>query len=99
MPEPGDELGDLVRRQLAAVTRLGTLHDLDLQLFGPDEVLGGDAESGRGYLLDPVVASVAVSQTSIAGWILAALAGVGAGSHPVHGDRQGGMRLGRQSTE
>src|SRR4051794_13517630 len=99
VPKPGDELRDLVRRQLAALTRLGALHNLDLQLLGPDEVLGGDPEPRRGYLLDPVVGAVAVAQASIAGWILAAFARVGAGADPVHGDREGGMRLGRQGTE
>ena len=60
--EPRDQLGDLVRRELAAFARLGALDDLDLQLFRPHQVLGGDAEARRGDLLDPVVGPVAVVQ-------------------------------------
>ena len=55
VPQPRDELGHLVRRQLPALTRLGALHDLDLQFLGPHQVLGGDAEAGGRHLLDPVV--------------------------------------------
>ena len=60
VPQPRDQVGHLVRRELAALAGLGALDDLDLQLLGPGQVLGGDAEPGRGHLLDPVVGPVAV---------------------------------------
>eukprot|EP00962_Isochrysis_galbana_P006459 scaffold1734_cov113-Isochrysis_galbana.AAC.26 len=54
----GDELGHLVPGQLAALTRLGALRHLDLDLVRIGQVLGGDAEAAGGDLLDggpPVV--------------------------------------------
>jgi len=47
----GDELGHLVPGQLAALTRLGALRHLDLDLVRIGQVLGGDAEAAGGDLL------------------------------------------------
>ena len=97
--QPGDEIGHLVRRELAAFARLGALHDLDLQLLGPHQILGGDPEPGGRHLLDAVVGPVPIAQAVIVLRVLAAFAGVGAGAHPVHGDRERRVRLGRQRSE
>ncbi len=85
--------------KLPAFTGLGALHDLDLQLFGSREVFGGDAEPGRGDLLDPVVGPVAVAEAVVVRRVLAAFPGVGPGSHAVHGDGERRVRLGRQRAQ
>ena len=59
-PEGGDVGRRLAARQLAALAGLAALGDLDLELVGVDEVLGGHAEAGRRDLLDPGVAPLAV---------------------------------------
>ena len=46
VPQPRDQGGHLVRGELAALAGLGALDDLDLQLLGPREILGGHAEAG-----------------------------------------------------
>ena len=74
MTQARDELRHLVPRQLSAFARLGALHDLDLELLGPHQVLGGDAEPRRCHLLDPVVEAVAFRQRAEERGILAALA-------------------------
>ena len=58
--ERGDVGGRLAAGQLAALARLGALGDLDLELVGAGEVGRGDAEPGRGDLLDPGVVALAV---------------------------------------
>ncbi len=58
-PEHRDVGGRLLRRQLAALAGLAALGDLDLELVGAREVLGGDAEAGRRDLLDPGVVALA----------------------------------------
>ena len=50
-----DEFADLVSGKLAAFAGLGALRDLDFQLFGVDQVLGGDAKASGGDLLDLIV--------------------------------------------
>ena len=47
-----DVLVDLMAGKLAAFAGLGALRDLDLQLVGVDQIVGGDAEAARGDLLD-----------------------------------------------
>ena len=74
--------------QLSALAGLGALRHLDLQLVGVDQVIGGDAEAGRGDLLDRAAPPVAVGIAREAGLVFAALAGVGLGADAVHGDRQ-----------
>ena len=59
-PKGGDVGGGLASRQLAALARLGALGDLDLELVGPGQVGGRDAEARRGHLLDPGVVTAAV---------------------------------------
>ncbi len=94
VPEPRDQLGDLMAGKLAALAGLGALDDLDLELLGPHQVFRGDAEACRRNLLDPVVQPVAVGERLIAGRILTPLARIRFPSHPVHADRQGRVRLG-----
>jgi hypothetical protein len=50
--QPRDLGRDLVTGQLAALTRLRALSDLDLELGGEGRVLGSDTEASRGDLLD-----------------------------------------------
>ncbi|MNS80710.1 hypothetical protein D3C72_1144010 [compost metagenome] len=96
---PADELRDLEAGQLAALAGLGALGHLDLDLAALVQVFGGDAEAARGHLLDRRVGVVAVRTRHIARRVLAALAGDGARAHPVHGDVQGLVRLGRQGAQ
>ena len=90
----GDPGPHLVAGQLAALTGLGALGHLDLDVVGLDEVLAGDAEPARGRLLDGAAAVVAVGVAHVAARVLPALAGVRLASDAVHGDGQGLVRLG-----
>ena len=47
-----DQFIDLVPGQLTAFAGLGTLGDLDLDDFGVDQIIGCNAETARGNLLD-----------------------------------------------
>ena len=87
--DAGDELGHLVAGELAALAGLGTLRDLDLELVGHGQVLGGHPEAGGRHLLDSAVGRIAVVQRLVPAVILAALAGVAAGAHAVHGQWPG----------
>ena len=79
---------DLVAGQLPALAGLGALRHLDLQVVGVDQVFAGDAEAARRHLLDRAAPRVAVGIGHVARRILAALAGVRLGAHPVHRDGQ-----------
>ncbi len=92
---PGDPRVDLVSRQLAALARLGPLRHLDLQVVGVDEVLAGHPEPAARHLLDGRPPEVAVGVGEEPVGVLAALAGVGPRAQPVHRDREGLVRLGR----
>src|SRR4029079_8987132 len=52
VPRLGDPRVHLVTRELAALTGLGALRHLDLQVVGVRQVLGRDAEPAGGNLLD-----------------------------------------------
>ena len=73
-----------------------TLISISRQLFRYSAV---DAEPSRGDLLDRRGGVVAVGARLVARRILAALAAVGFGADPVHGDRQGLVRFRRQRAE
>ena len=92
MSEAGDQACDLDPGELAALARLRALRDLDLQLVGALQVARGDAEAGRGDLLDAVVMSHAVTVVVGVG-VFAALARVGAGTDLVHRDGERLVRL------
>src|SRR6266852_3732428 len=79
---------DLVAGKLAAFARLGALGHFDLQLFGVDQILAGDAEPAGGDLLDSAVARVAIGIEGVSGGVLTALAGVALAADAVHGDGQ-----------
>src|SRR5205814_396557 len=91
MPDFGDEIVDLMAGKLAALAGLGALRHLDLQLVGIDQIIGGDAKSGGGDLLDRRPALIAVGIGLEAGFVFPTLAGVGLSSNEVHGDGQGLM--------
>ena len=52
MAQRGNPRIDLVRGQLATLTRLGALGHLDLEIFGHAEVVAGHAETTRSDLFD-----------------------------------------------
>ncbi len=99
MTDLGDPFVDLVAGKLATLARLGALRDLDLQIVGVDQILGGDAEPAGRHLLDRRTHRIAVRQRLEAGRFLAALAGVGLAAEAVHGDRQRRVRLERDRAE
>ncbi len=88
VPEARDLVGDLVAGELSALTGLGALGHLDLELVGPRAVLGGHAEAARSDLLDAAVAVVVGVLRAVTLGVLAALAGVGLAPDHVHRDRQ-----------
>src|SRR6202521_3563455 len=88
MPQPRDGRVHLVARQLAALTRLCTLRDLDLQLVRVDEIFRGDAEPRGRHLLDGAAPHIAVGIRHKAGSVLTTLTGVRTPAQPVHCDRE-----------
>ena len=60
VPQPGDDLVDLVAGQLAALAGLGALRHLDLQLVGVDEVVRGDTEAAEATCFTALRRRVAV---------------------------------------
>ena len=60
VPHPRDDFVHLVAGKLAALAGLRALRDLDLQIVGVDQVVGGDAEAPRSHLFDGAAAPVAV---------------------------------------
>ena len=89
----GDEAVDLVAGELPPFARLGSLRHLDLDLDRVGQVVRRDAEPAAGHLLDGARAAVAVGVAAEPGRVLAPLAGVAPAADPVHGDRQGLVRL------
>ena len=99
MAEIGDQLRHLDARQLAALAGLCALGDLDLDLAAVVQVFRGDAEPAGRDLLDGARRVVAVRLRLVARRIFAAFAGIRFCADPVHRDRQGFMRLRRQSAQ
>ena len=89
----GDPWVDLGAGQLAALTGLGPLGHLDLQVVGVHQVATGDPESAGGDLLDRRTTVVVRVRGVEALGVLAALAGIGLAAESVHGDRQCRVRL------
>lgn len=75
----GDVGGDLLARELAALAGLSTLGDLDLDLVGVHEEVGGHAEAARRHLLDAGRGEVAVLEALEVGEDLGAPFGVHVG--------------------
>ena len=74
---------------MAALAGFCALRHLDLNLFRAAQVLAGNAEPARRYLLDLAVFLCAEARPE-----LPALTGIGAGADGVHGDSQRLVRLG-----
>ena len=91
MPGLRDVRVDLETRQLAALTRLGALRHLDLNVRRVHQVVTGDAESAGRHLLDGAAPARVIEPVDV----LAALAGIGPPTEVVHRDRHGFVRLGR----
>ena len=89
VPGLGHPRVDLVAGQLAALAGLGALRHLDLDVVGVGEVLRRHAEAAGRDLLDRAAALRVVEAVGV----LAALTGVGLRAQPVHGDREGLVRL------
>ena len=88
-----DDVVHLATRQLPAFSRLGALRDLDLQIIRVHQVIGRNAKTGRGHLLDRAPAQIAIRVRLEATLILSAFAGVGLPADAVHGNRQSLMRF------
>ncbi|MPM13783.1 hypothetical protein SDC9_60142 [bioreactor metagenome] len=91
MPGLRDPRVDLLAGQLAALTGLGALGHLDLDVLGVRQVLRGHAEPAGRDLLDLRATRRVVQPLRI----LATLTGVRLAADPVHRDRQGLVRLHR----
>ena len=85
--------------ELSALSGLGTLCHLDLDLLGTRQIGGMDTEAAGGDLLDGAVGPVSILLTFEAARILAPLAAVRLAADAVHGDRQGLVGLGAQRSE
>jgi len=99
MAQPRDQLRHLHPRQLPALTGLGTLGDLDLQLLAMVEIFRRHAKAPRGHLLDLGARVVAIRLGGEMRRVLAALAAVAARADPVHRHVERLVRLGRQRTK
>ena len=89
----GDPGVDLGTGQVAALAGLCALCQLDLDLFGGDQILAGHTKAGRGYLLD---LGVALALVALLG--LTALAGVAPAAQTIQGDGDGLVGLAAQGT-
>ena len=96
---PGDGAVDLVPGKLPALAGLRALRDLDLELVGVDQVLGGHPETPGSDLLDGGAHRVPVRERRVALGQLAALPGVRSPADPVHRDREVGVGLVRDRPE
>ncbi len=99
MAHPRDGGIHLVSRQLTALARLGALGDLDLQFRGIDAILGRDAETAAGHLLDGAATVVAVGERTVTDGVFAALAAIAPRADAVHGDGDRLVRLGAERAE
>ena len=79
--------------QLTALTGLGALGHLDLEVVGVHQVLRRDAEAPGGDLVDRRPAQVAVGVGDVTVRVLTTLARVRLAADPVHGDGQRLVRL------
>src|SRR6185312_3950063 len=82
--------------QLAAFARLGTLRNLDFELFGIHQVFGSDSKARRCYLFHPVVGLAVVS---VGSRIFSALTSVAASAQAIHGDSKSAVSLGRNRAQ
>ena len=79
--------------QLTALTRLGTLGHLDLQLIGIGQVMAGHTKATGGHLLDTREHGVAIFQRLEADRVFTTLTTVALAAQAVHGHGQGGVRF------
>ena len=94
--EAGDVGGHLAGRKLSTFAGLGALGNLDLELVGVHQVIGGHAEAGGSDLLHAVVG---LALLCVDTRIFAAFARVAAAAEAVHGDGKRAMRFGRDCPE
>src|SRR5271157_1067752 len=75
--------------ELAALTGLCPLRDLDLQLARVYEVVRGHAETRRRHLLDRAARGIAIGKRNVARFVLPALTRIARRAEPVHGNGEG----------
>ncbi len=80
----GDPRIDLAARQLTALTGLGALCHLDLDLARIDQILAGHTEATGSHLLDRRVLRIAIGQWLESLGILTTLAGVALAAKAIH---------------
>ena len=89
----GDPRIDFSPGQLAALSRLGALRHLDLQLSCLRQIVARHAKAARCHLFDRAIFRIAVGFEHIARRIFAALAGVALAADAVHRDGQRFVRF------
>ncbi len=95
VPDLGHPRVHLVSRKLTALTGLGALGHLDLDVGAVRQVVRRDTEPARRHLLDGTASPVAVGVPVESLDVLAALARVRPSAKAVHRDREGLVHLGR----
>src|SRR5260370_4367145 len=90
VPDSRDVFADFLRGQLAALTGFRALRHFDFELFGVDEVIGGDSKTPRGDLLDLVGRG---RLPTIGMGVFAAVAGITAATQLIHRQSQGPVRF------
>ena len=99
MPDLGDDGVHLQPRKLPALTGLGALRHLDLQLARVHEVVRRDPEAAGGHLLDGALGRIPVGKSGVARLILPAFTAVARRAQAVHPDGERLMRFLADGTE
>ena len=87
--QTGDQGGDLVAGELAALAGLGALGHLDFNLLRTGQISRRHTEAAAGHLFDRGVGQIAVFAALETFGILAAFSGVGLAPDAVHRDGEG----------
>src|SRR5260221_7734239 len=88
LSEPGNQLADLMSRQLSTFSWLCPLRHLDLNFFGRSQVGSRHAEASSSNLFDRAIRPIAVRPSVYSLRIFASFAGIGFSTNLIHGDRQ-----------
>ena len=84
MPNRGNPRVHFIAGQFAALARLGTLRHFDLQFFGIDQIIAGDAKASRSHLFDGAVFGIAIGFEGITRRILPSFAGIAFATETIH---------------
>ncbi len=99
MAQLGDQVSDLIARQLPALARFCPLRDLNFDFLARVQIFGRHAKAAAGDLFDRRIGIVAIIVRSVATAVLSALARHRLGADPVHRNRQRLMRLRAQRAQ